>query len=641
MPEPLIYVVPDWETFYSSKEKYSLRVMDPPSYILDPRFEEIGCAFKVNGAPTVWVDGPDVGRYLWGLGDPKRIVFIAHNVPFDASIASWRHGFVAGMYIDTLALSRALLGHVLPRNDLASVARYLNVGVKGDTVHKVNGMRRADIIAAGIYQEYAAYSCLDADLCWGVFQHLVKIMPASELKIADLVARLAIEPALQLDPVVLAEHLGVVRAEKDMLLAQAGLDMSTPEAKANSISLLMSNDKMAELLESMGVDPPTKVSPTTNEETYAFAKTDEDFKALLEHPDPAVQAVVAARMGHKSTIEETRTERFINISQLHFPHYGTGLFPIALKVSGAHTHRLSGDWKLNQQNLARPSRSRPRAMLRESIVAPEGYTLVAGDESQIEARVNALFCGQWDLVDVFAKGGDPYSLQATTVFGYPCSKATVGERFIGKTLILSAGFGVGWRKYQASIRHLSKEILGTAMILTDEQAQRHINTYRADKPQIAQMWRYLNDVVIPAMTRPDTDFMLGPVRVMFEKIVLPNGLCLHYRNLYRNPKTGDWYFVYGQRVKKLYGGKLLENIVQALARVVIMDAALRLIKPMAGIGARLVMQVHDELVYMVHDEFVAHAKGLLSQELVRRPVWMPDLPLACEVGSDKCYGKAK
>jgi DNA polymerase I-like protein with 3'-5' exonuclease and polymerase domains len=168
---------------------------------------------------------------------------------------------------------------------------------------------------------------------------------------------------------------------------------------------------MAELLTSLGVDPPTKISPATQQETYAFAKTDEEFKALLDHDDPLVQALVAARMGHKSTLEETRTERFINISRLHFPHYGENLFPIALKVAGAHTHRLSGDWRLNQQNLARPSRKRPRAMLRESIVTPEGYTIVAGDESQIEARVNAVFCGQWDLVDVFAKGGDPYSLQ--------------------------------------------------------------------------------------------------------------------------------------------------------------------------------------------------------------------------------------
>jgi DNA polymerase len=369
-----LFVVLDWETFYSTALKYSLRVLDTPSYILDPKFEEIGCAVKINGSQTGWIDGPQVGAYLEQLKTAQRagwkICLIAHNILFDACIASWRHGFVADLYVCTLSLSRALLGHILARNDLASVARYLGLGAKGTTVHKVNGLTRQGIINAGFYNEYAAYSCQDAELCWGVFQHLYPKMPKREIAIADMVHRMAIEPSLTLDPGTLKEHLGQVRADKDMLLAQAGLDMSTQEMKDQSIGILMSNDKFAEILTSMGIDPPLKVSPSDpDKQTYAFAKTDDAMKELAEHPDPAVQAIVAARLGHKSTLEETRTERFLNISQLDFPHYGKGMFPVALKVSGAHTHRLSGDWRLNQQNLARPSRKRPRAMLRESIVA--------------------------------------------------------------------------------------------------------------------------------------------------------------------------------------------------------------------------------------------------------------------------------
>lgn len=1092
-------VVADFEAYYCSKSRYSLRVMDIPSYILDPRFEEIGCAFKIDGQPTQWVDGPHVGGYLKRLKELSRdvrrpIMFINHNTPFDGSIASWRHGFVADCYVDTLAMSRALLGYKLARNDLDSVARYLKVGSKGTTVHKVNGMRRQDIINAGIYDEYAAYSCLDSDLCWGIFNILFPVMPVSETAITDMVLRMAIEPSLKLEPALLQEHLAQVRAEKDALLAEAGFDMSTEASKQAAIDSLMSNDRFADVLRTLNVSPPKKVSPTTGQVTYAFAKTDDGMKDLLEHPDLAVQAVVGARLGVKSTIEETRTERFLNISSLTFPAYGTNLFPIALKVSGAHTHRLclvgetiictlsdnrvvhkrldelnsndlvwdgeafvqhgglayagvkevitydtitgtkdhrvrtvehgyrplaeakarsltiargsvpdaaridpsvfrsvylqtsnsvrlremqprspvhvegpaqsrpgvvqilriqgadgrqktftgnvgvccaiqprgrgscqcvtqdrasseghvfyerdhsvpsktafsavagarleacnahgagsvstlhqpkgdqlpflrrqrdcvrvcidssndalgvvgvgaadagevnrsdkheralhagqsslggqepadaqpqfmatwdivdcgprncfmangrivhnSGDWRLNQQNMSRPSRKRPRAMLRESIVAPDGYTILAGDESQIEARLTALFCGQMDLVQEFAQGGDPYSSFASKIFGFPVSKATPGPRFCGKTClapdtkvltergwvsitsvtttdklwdgvewvlhdglifqgyksttkafgldatpdheilteaglvewslvrtnkslfqsalslvnlpsqvtsqcerpsefrtskhasdnlrpvfdivnagprhrftvwtdsgpiivsncVLSAGFGVGWRKYQASIKHLSKEQLGTALVLTDDEAQNHIALYRDDKPYIAKMWRYLNDVVIPAMTRIDCDFMLGPVRVMYEKIVLPNGLCLHYRGLHRDAQSGDWLFVYGNRIKKIYGGKLLENIIQALARVIIMDAALRLRPVMATLGAKLVMQVHDELVYLVPIAMIEFAEHYLKQELTRCPVWMPGLPLACETGKDRSYGQAK
>jgi hypothetical protein len=640
-------VIADWETYYAPAQKYSLRSagMDPGQYILDPRFEEIGCAFKIlNSAvdrSTVWVDGPDVRRYLQGLGDPRRVMFINHNTLFDACIAAWHHGFVAGCYVDTLGMSRALLGHQLPRHDLDSVARYLGVGTKGTTVHKVANMNRAAIIAAGFYQEYAAYSCGDADLCAGIFERLFPAMPLEEVAIADMVMRMAIQPGLRLDVPVLHEHLAQVRAEKDMLLAQAGLDMSTPEAKEQSIAGLMSNDKFAELLKGMGVDPPTKISITTGEETWAFAKTDEQFKELLEHPDQDVQTLVAARFGHKTTLEESRTERLINVANLNFPGRGTGFLPVPLKVPGAHTLRLSGDWKWNLQNLARPSRRRPRAMLRESIVTPEGYSLVVGDESQVEARGNALFCGQMDLVEEFRRNEDPYCNFGSKVFGRTITKADVGERFMSKTAVLSCGYGVGWLKYQASIRHLSKEQTGTAIILADHEAMRHITMYRTDKYQIAAMWKYLNNVVIPAMTRPDTDFMLGPVRVMFEKIVLPTGLCLHYRQLHKHPQTGDWWFIYGQRIKKLYGGKLLENIIQALCRVIVMQAALRLRKSMAEIGSRAVLQAHDELGYLVPDEHVAQAKALLEVELRRPPVWWPAIPLNCEVGVGKSYGKAK
>jgi len=636
------YVIGDWESYYSPKEKYSLRVMDPPSYILDPRFEEIGAAWKINGEKTFWIDGPDIGRFITSLGDLKKICFIAHNVLFDGGIASFRHGAVFGFYIDTLALSRALLGHVLPRHDLDSMANYLGVGRKGSTIHKVANMRRQDIINAGFYDEYAAYSCQDAELCWGSLLKLLPSMPASELHLNDMVHRMALEPQFKLDVPVLREHLLQVKLEKDQVLQAAGLDVSTPEMKAQSIGSLMSNDKFAEILQGMGVTPPTKISLQTQQVTWAFAKTDEGMKELLDHPDLAVQTITAARLGIKSTIEETRTERFINAAGLHYPAWGDNVFPVALKPSGAHTHRLSGDWKWNQQNLSRPSRKRPRAMLRESIVAPAGKSIVAGDEAQIELRVCAELCGQLDLLEELRLGGDPYSTQATKWFGYPVTRATVGERFCGKTGMLSCQFQVGWRKYQASVKHLSMEQAGVQIVLSNADAMRHVNIYRSDKHKISGMWPYLLNVVIPAMTNPSTDFMLGPVRIMFEKIVLPSGLCLHYRNLHRSALTGEWIFLYGNRIKRLYGGKLLENIVQALARIITMDVALRLKDVLAAnYLARLALQAHDELAYVCPDECAPTVKLLLEQEMRKPPVWMPTIPLNCEVGIGKCYGKTK
>ena len=123
----------------------------------------------------------------------------------------------------------------------------------------------------------------------------------------------------------------------------------------------MSNAKFASLLEGLGVKPPTKISPTTGKETFAFAKTDEDFKALSDHEDPQVQSFVSARLGNKSTLEETRTQRFIDISK-------RGLLPVPVKYYAAHTGRWRGDDKINLQNL--PSRGVAGKKLKKSIIAP-------------------------------------------------------------------------------------------------------------------------------------------------------------------------------------------------------------------------------------------------------------------------------
>jgi DNA polymerase len=130
----------------------------------------------------------------------------------------------------------------------------------------------------------------------------------------DLTIRMFTEPTLILDKEVLTNHLSIVKSAKEQLLGKALVD------KAD----IMSNPKLADLLHKCGVEPPTKISPTTGKEAFAFAKSDEAFKELLEHENPVVQAIVAARLGVKSTLEETRTERFIGIAE-------RGTLPIPLR----------------------------------------------------------------------------------------------------------------------------------------------------------------------------------------------------------------------------------------------------------------------------------------------------------------------
>lgn len=621
-------VILDYETFYD--RDYSLRKMTPVEYILDPRFETIMCAVKEgwpSNQPTYFVDGADFDRWVKDARLDEALV-VSHNALFDMCVLAWRSGVVPKMMVDTLGVSRAVLGHRLRNLSLSSVARHLELGVKGDTIHNVIGMRRDAIKAAGLWQSYTHYSMNDAELCAGIYDKLVRSgkFPVRELAVMDMVLRCAIQPQFLLDQNALAEHYAEVQQAKQSLLATAML------LGADGKPDLMSNEKFATLLRAHGCEPPTKTSPVTGLETYAFAKTDPGFIELEEHPNVAVQALVAARAGHKSTLEESRTERLLKISQLTWPGNTQGWMPIPLRYSGAHTHRLSGDWKLNMQNLPRGGN------LRRALIARPGYTILTIDASQIEARIVAWLCGQLDLVAQFAAGEDVYSSFASEIFGYPVSKALKKERFVGKTSILGLGFQVGGVKFQNTIEVQSQLQLGAKIEMSLEEAQRIVNVYRTKNDKIAATWASLNTEGIRVLAGNGGSYSIGPCTFEKGAVNLPNGLKLHYHDLHQESgeRGMQWVFTYGGKPKKLYGGKLLENIVQALARIVTMDAALRIQKRL-----RLGMQVHDELVYSILNELLKEAEQIVLEEMRRRPTWAPDLPLEAEVGVGPSYGDAK
>ena len=258
--------------------------------------------------------------------------------------------------------------------------------------------------------------------------------PKKELKVIDMTLRMFIQPALEIDVNRLEDHLENLQNQKEQLLVECGVDREG----------LMSNPKFAEILGKLGVLPPTKISARTGKETYAFAKTDDGFKALLEHEDHRVQMLVNARLGVKSTLEETRTERFLDIATRG------KTMPVPIKYYAAHTGRWGGYDKINLQNL--PSRGKNAKVLKQCIVAPEGYTLVQADSAQIEARVLAWLAQQNDLVTAFSRGDDVYRQMASVIYRVPVAEVTDAQRFIGKTVILGAGYGMGHLKLRDQLR---------------------------------------------------------------------------------------------------------------------------------------------------------------------------------------------
>lgn len=634
----------DFETFYT--QEYSLKRMTPVEYILDPRFEAVGCAIKEGVCgKTFWVDGPDLPKFFVDL--PKDIIGVSHNWLLDGCILAWRYNFIPQLAVCTLSASRALLAHKLRSLSLDNVSKYLGLPPKGNTVHKVIGLNLDMIKAAGIYDEYVDYSKRDADNCALIFDILVRDaeppnkdiprpdkLPVSEILIMDTVMRAAIQPRFHLNQEILYDHLGKIEAQKNELLARAML------IGADGKSDLMSNERFAELLRNIDVEPPTKISPTTGKLTYAFAKTDQGMIDLEEHEDPGVQALAAARLGHKSTIEESRVKRLISISNLQWPSHVTHgsneqlrLMPVPLRFSGAHTHRLSGDWKLNMQNLPRGS------ALRRALTARPGEKVVKRDASQIEARVNAWFCGQDDLVAQFARGEDVYSNFASHVFGVQVTKKDKPKRFVGKTCVLGLGYQTGWQKLQHTIKVGSRAQLGEEMIVSDDEAKRIVRTYRAVNHRQPAMWDFLLHTAIPVLAGIIDPIQIGPIVVEKGSILLPNRLRLYFPNT--RYEDDQWVYDYAGSTKKIYGGALLENIIQALARICTMDAAARIRKRTHKAAIWMTLQAHDELVYIVPDRLVEPVNGIMREEMDRRPWWAPDLPLASEGGVGPSYGQTE
>lgn len=636
----------DFETYYD--KDYSLKKMTPVEYILDPRFEVIMLSVKRPGKPVINLSGDKI-RMFFQLLNPDDTIMISYNSLFDMCIAAWHYNFLPKLMIDAMGMVRAWRGHQLRSVALAVAAPHIIGRHKGQAVHKMIGLRAADIRALGLWDEYEKYCGDDSELCEGIFEQLMaEGFPLGELIVMHNVLLMAIHPQFAINGQMLNVHLQGILADKSNLMVKCGL---TYDANGKCPEL-MSNPKFAALLTSLGIDPPMKISPTTGKETFAFSKADQEFTDLEEHPDPNVQALVAARLGHKSTIEETRTERLLKISQLEWPPAylqwrgfpaGAKLIPMPLRYGAAHTHRLGGDWKLNVQNF--PARGAIN-YLKCALMAFVGWKVVNTDSSQIEARIVAWLCGEWELLRQFELGLDPYKIFAAKVFQIDVSQVSAEQRFLGKTSILGLGFGLGWVKFKHQVRVKSLEALkisgkGQELILQDQQSLLIVNTYRSTYPGVPNAWKALNGA-IPILAGAAGSFSFGPCVFSKGKISLPSGLYLRYDNLRQTPD--GWVYDYGGETRRLYGGALLENIVQALARCIVMDAATRIAARLKANGwgfIQLALQVHDALAYTVPDALVTSVSNIMKEEMNRRPAWAPNLPLACETKSGPTYGDAK
>jgi DNA polymerase len=619
----------DFETYYD--KDYSLSKMTTEQYIRSSLFEIIGVGIKVNDYPTDWYSGDNPGKFLKSLDYSKRAI-LCHNTAFDGAILAWHFGIRPKFWLDTLSMARPL-HNITVGGSLSKLVTYYGLGKKGDEVVAAIGKRKADFTEADLAQ-YGEYCKNDVELTKKLWDKMKIGFPSSELLVIDQTLRMYTEPVIELDVPLLEKHLEEVRTRKRTLIADLGLGNGVSEETLTK--MLMSNDIFAKYLQNLGIEPPRKQSATTGKETWAFAKTDKGMTDLLEHHDERVQNVVAARLGVKSTIEETRTTNLIGVA-------GRGRLPIMLNYYGAHTGRFSGGDKLNLQNLP----ARGNTTIRRALKAPEGELLISCDSSQIEARTVAWLAGQEDLLEAFREGRDVYSEFATEVYGHTITKADKVERFVGKTCVLGLGYGMGAEKFR---RTLEIGQGGINVVIDINEATRIVKLYRQKNWKIVQFWQKCGTMLTDMLYGGENE-LHAQVRYDKDGIILPNRLRIQYPAL-RQSGSGFEYIADGRTYQKavrdrvmtgntddiawtrIYGGKVCENLTQAIAAIVIREQMVAAAKQQL----RVVFQVHDEIIVTASKADSSAAQALLEKVMSTPPKWALELPVACESGMADNYG---
>jgi len=643
----------DFETRWSSKE-YTLSRMTTEEYIRDPRFKAFGACIHEYGTnePIQWFNHEELPAALAEY-DWARVAVLAHNAQFDVSILDWVYGVRPSFIFDSLSMARALRG-VEVGNSLAKLADDFGLPAKGRAVHSTDGLTE---ISEEVEAELAAYCKHDVFLCEEVFTRLSEGYPKSELRLIDMTLKMYTEPRLILDQEMLTQAIEEERRTREELLDRLGVDDAT----------LASNPKFAALLVAMGCPAPYKKSKTTGKETFALAKNDAMFQALLNGEREDISLLCEARLRVKSTTERTRAQRFLDIAK-------RGALPVPLSYYGAK----SGRWAaakgsaINMQNLKRGS------FLRKAIMAPEGFQLVVGDLSQIEPRVLAWLSDYDDMLDIFRSGGDPYAQFGARMFRIPdLTKESHPElRQSAKSALLGCGYGLGWASFASQLltgflgappmryegkfarqlganRKLAQEFLNwrdTEAKLRDiphtcsiEElvyhaiaAKRIIDMYRETAYPVVSFWSMCSDLIERSLYGGQ-EFVYKCLTFREGEIELPNGMKLLYPNLrIEKDDKGRSQWVYGPDATKLYAGKVTNNVTQALARIVMTDGMLRVTKRYPVVGT-----VHDELIALVSDDEIEHAKTWVLAQMTMEPSYMPGIPLNADGGAHQRYGMAK
>lgn len=612
-------IVVDYETHWG--RDYSLKKLSTSEYVRDPRFRVMGVSIlrESEQYQPRFLNAFEYRPYLASI-DWSRVRMIAHNMHFDGLVHAEREGIIPAQYFCTMSAARYVHRGVT-RHSVDALAKHYKLRGKLEGLTATKDKQPEDL-TADEWASLAEYAIHDGKLELYYYFKLSPLIPATELEIMDETFRMFCDPVLEVDLDLACQALDDACKQRADRIGAADVD----------IAILRSREKFANLLRDIGIEPPMKISKTTGKPTYAFARNDEAFVELLEHPDDDVRTLIEAKLESSSNIAVTRAERLIRMGE-------SGKLAVALHPWGAKTTlRWSGANKMNMQNFVRGSK------LRRAIRAPKDHVLVMADQSQIECRINAWFAGQDDLLRLFRDRRDPYNDMASTIYGREIDrkrtimvsngeiiKPDALEGFVGKTATLSLGYQAGAHRLRHALA-TSKEM---KVKLPIDECFHIVNTYRTKNWRIASMWEQAREWLHFLAT--------GSGRITYKCITLdadthkiwgPDGTFLYYPGLSCN--GGEYTYIDngGADSVYIYGGKLIENIIQWLSRTII-AANIRTIRAQYKVAC----MVHDDVLSCVRRIQAEAALARILSIMRTPPVWAPDLPLDAEGAWDVCYSK--
>lgn len=609
---------------FETRSKLDLRKVGARNYAVHESTEVISIAYALDDAPVV--------HARWIKKWPQNRTYVAHNAEFEEAIFKRFWNF-APPFLDTMALA-AQMSLPLSLKELAAFFGY----AKGDTraVAKLSKPRRKSKAnpdgelfwerddVPDDYQELDEYNKTDVEVMRAC---LKKMLPLTEKerRIWQLTATMN-ERGVRVDTPALAIAKPLLAIETNALtakfVASTGCSPRSPVKLAKYFGL-----------------PDAKAQTIKRVLTTAIQPS---MRSLLE----LRQTLGKSSIGKLQALElRTSSDGFLRNSlvyagasrTLRWSSRGVQLqnLPRGLGIITDDAFTWLHNGKLTKLLELMPD------MIRGFLVGP----FIVGDYSQIEARTLAWLAKDERQVKEWADGHDLYRRMAARIYGKPEKDVTDFERFIGKNTVLGCGYGMGGKVRDGRISKFQSQLADKFGVdVSPALAELAVTTYREIYSAVVRLWYELEKAFRVALTSKsgradayDVGFERRAIRgVRYLCVLLPNGGSLYYAHPVSlasgelqafSPRRDNGR---GPGPDKLYGGKIVENIVQRLARDIMAEAMLRMDEK----GFPLVLTVHDEIATQ-DDGRVGEFTSLMRQQ----PEWAPGLPLDVEVFQCARYRK--